>query len=252
MGKLVLLDARLFVGAADLSGHGSKIEIESEIEAKEITNWRSGGAKEVLGGLETVSIDAEGQWEAGDPGKIDDQAWADRRVLEAWTAGAESASDTGVGSVAYLTKALRSSIKLFAAVGDVAPWSAKATGTWPLVRGEFAHPSGVARTTDGNGTAVELGAVAAGQRLYGSLHVLSVAGTLIPEIDVIVQSDSAEAFNVTPETRLSFATATAPGGQVLRTDGTAHADTWYRVVWDITDNGGTGESFLFVAAIGIE
>jgi hypothetical protein len=249
MGILVLLDTRLFVGAADLSGHSNKVEIDDTIEDKEVTNFRSGGAKEVLGGLETVSINAEGQWEAGDPGKIDDQAWADRRVLEAWTAGAESASDTGVGSVAYLTKALRSSIKLFAAVGDVAPWSAKATGTWPLVRGEFAHPSGVARTTTGSGTALQLGAVAAGERLYASLHVLSVSGTLSPTFTATVQSDSAEAFNVTPATQLTFAAATAAGGQILRTDGSAIADDWWRVGWTIS---GTDPSFLFVAAFGIE
>jgi hypothetical protein len=249
MGILVLLDTRLFVGAADLSGHSNKLEIDDTIEDKEVTNFRSGGAKEVLGGLETVSINAEGQWEAGDPGKIDDQAWADRRVLGAWTAGAESASDTGVGSVAYLTKALRSSIQLLGAVGDVAPWSAKATGTWPLVRGQFNHPSGVARTVTGTGTAIQLGAMTAGQRLYGSLHVLSVAGTA-PTIDVVVQSDSAEAFNVTPETRLTFTQASAPEGQILRTAAAAHADDWYRASWTISAAG--GESFLFVAAFGIE
>src|SRR5690606_37604103 len=134
------------------------------------------------------------QWEAGDPGRIDDQAWADRRVLGPWTMAAESSSDTGPGGVAYLTKALRTRITLFGAVGDVAPWAANATGTWPLVRGLFAHPSGVARTTTGSGTALQLGAVAAGQRLYASLHVLSASGST-PSLTVEVESDDAEAFS---------------------------------------------------------
>lgn len=249
MAKLILLDTRIFAGAADLSGGSSKLELDDMIEEKDVTNFRSGGAKEVLGGIESVSISAEGQWEAGDPGLIDDQAWADRRVIGPWTMGATGASDTAAGSVAYLTRALRTNIKLLGAVGDVAPWSADAVGSWPLARGLFAHPSGVARTSTGAGTALELGAVAAGQRLYASLHVLSVSGTSTPTLSAIVESDSEEAFGASPETRLTFTDATEAGGQILRTNGDAHADTWYRVSWTIT---GTDPSFLFLAAFGIE
>jgi len=250
MAKQVLLDARLFVGAADLSGHGNKIEVTSEIEEKDVTNFRSGGAREVLGGLESVEINAEGQWEAGDPGKIDDQAWADRRVLGPWTMGAEGGSDLAAGGLAYLTKALRTSITLLGAVGDVAPWAANATGTWPLVRGLFAHPSGVARTSSGSGTALNVGEVGAGQRLYASLHVLSVAGTSTPALTAVVESDTEEAFGDDPTTRLTFDAVTEPGGQILRTDGSAIAGhDWWRISWTIT---GDDPSFLFVAAIGIE
>jgi len=250
MGKLVLLDARLFVGAADLSGHSNKIELSSDIEEKEVTNYRSGGAKEVLGGLESVSIAAGGQWEAGDPGKIDDQQWASRRVLDAWTMGATGASDTAAGSLAYLAKALRTSITLLGAVGDVAPWEANAVGTWPLVRGVFAHPSGVARASTGAGAALNVGEVDDGQRLYASLHVLSVAGTSTPTLTVVVESDTEEDFDDGPTTRLTFAAVTEPGGQILRTDGSAIAGhDWWRISWTIT---GDDPSFLFVAAIGIE
>jgi hypothetical protein len=169
-------------------------------------------------------------------------------VLDAWTVGATSASDTAAGNLGYLTKALRTSITLLGAVGDVAPWEANAAGTWPLVRGQFAHPSGVARSTTGSGTAINLGAVAAGERLYASLHVLSVSGTSTPTLTVTVQSDDAEGF-ADPTTQLTFDAATAVGGQILRTDGTAITDTWWRVGWTIT---GTDPSFLFAAAFGIE
>lgn len=249
MAKLILLDTRVLVGAADLSGQSNKLELTDEIEEKDVTHFRSGGAKEVLGGLETVSIGAEGQWEAGDPGKVDDQAWASRRVLDAWTMGATGASDTAAGSLAYIAKALRTSFAILGAVGNVAPWSANATGTWPLVRGAFAHPSGVARTASGTGTALNLGALGAGERLYASLHVLSVAGTT-PTIDVTVTSDSAELFNASPETRITFPQASEASGTILRTAAGAHLDDWYRAEWTISASG--GESFLFVVAIGIE
>lgn len=247
MAKRVLTDVRLFVGAADLSGQSNMLELTSEMEEKEVTNWRSGGAREVLGGLESVSISSEGQWEAGDPGLIDDQQWATRRVLHAWTMGASDASDTGTGALAWLTKALRTSITLFGSVGDVAPWNASATGSWPLVRGQFAHPSGTARTSDGDGAALELGAVGDRERAHASLHVLSASGT-DPELDVTVESAADQAFS-SPTTRLTFDTATEPDGQILRTNGDAITDTWWRVSWDVA---GTDPSFLFVAALGIE
>jgi hypothetical protein len=248
MGKLVLLDTRIFVGAADLSGQSNKLELDDSIEEKEVTNFRSGGAKELLGGLESVAISGEGQWEAGDPSRVDDQAWASRRVLDVWTMGAESGSDTGPGAVMYIAKALRTQIQILGAVGDVAPWTASAVGTWPLVRGVCAHPSGVPRTSTGSGTAIQVGAVAAGRRLYASLHVLSVAGTSDPTITVTVQSDDDEAF-AAPTTRLTFTAATAPGGQILRTDGSAITDDWWRIGWTIT---GDTPSFLFLTALGIE
>src|SRR5690554_6355386 len=235
MGKLVLLDVRTFVGAADLSGMQNKLELTSTIEDKDITNFRSGGARELLGGLETVEINAEGQWEAGDPGRIDDQAWADRRVLGPWTMGAEGGSDLAAGGLAYLTKALRTSITLLGAVGDVAPWAANASGTWPLVRDLFAHPSGVARTSSGSGTALNVGEVGAGLRLYASLHVLSVTVTTTPTIRSVVKSDSKQAFGDHPTTRLTFVANTEPGGHILRTDGSAIAGhDWWRISWTIT------------------
>ena len=73
-------------------------------------------------------------------------------------------------------------------------------------------------------------------------------GTSTPTITVEIESDSQEDFAGTPETRLSFDAATARGGQILRTDGTAHADTWYRPTWTVS---GTSPSFLFVVALGI-
>lgn len=247
MAKMVLLDSRLFVGGADLSGSGNKIEIAEESEAKPATNWRSGGAVELLGGLSQVDISAEGQWEVGTAGSVDDAFWAQRRTLDPWTASPSDGSDTSVGELMYLTRAVRLGSKMLGQVGDVAPWSATARGTWPLVRGVSAHQSGTARTSTGDGTAVQLGAVASGQHLYANLHVLSVSGTSTPTITVAVESDDAEAFSDATE-RGSFAAATAVGGEAIRLAG-PFTDTWWRVTWEIT---GTTPSFLFLVSFGIE
>jgi hypothetical protein len=246
MSKQVLFDVRLFAGGADLSGASNKVEITAEVEEKDATNYRSGGWKELLGGLADSTITGEGQWEAGDAGKVDDAAWAQLGGRGPWTV---APNDAAVGGLAYVTRALTSQYKLGDQVGNVAPWTGKAAGTWPVARGQIAHPPGTARTADGSGTAVELGAIEAGKRLYAAVHVLSVAGTAAPTLTVTVESAAADDTDFADATtRLTFTGATAAGGQILRTDGTAITDTLFRVAWTVS---GTTPSFLFAAALGI-
>ena len=244
----ILTDCRLFTGGCDLTGVNNKVELGAEVEEKDVTTFRADGTtdrlyKEVIGGIASSAISAEGFWEAGDPGKVDDALWAQQGGLTGWTIAPDTAD---VGDPAYLTKAMQGSYGLLGAVGDVAPWKAEASGSWPLVRGQIAHPPGTARTADGAGTAVQALAVPAGGFVYAALHVLSVAGTAAPTITVSVESDVDDTFG-SPATVLSFAAASAVGGQILRAPGPV-TDTWYRVAWTIT---GTAPSFLFVAAFGV-
>lgn len=244
MGKQVLLDCRLFAVGADLSGHSNKVEITAEVEDKDTTNYRSGGWKEVLGGLASSEIAGEGQWEAGDPSKVDDASWAALGGLGPYTV---CPNDSAVAALAYLTRGMRAEFTFGESVGEVAPWSGMVKSSWPVARGQIGHPPGTARTASGTGTALELGALAAGQRLYAALHVLSVAGTDAPTITGRIESDADAGFT-SPTTRLTFAAVTAAGGQILRTNGTAITDTHYRVAWEIS---GTAPSFLFAVSLGI-
>ena len=244
MSKTVLTNVRAFAAGVDLTGNSNKIELSSEVAAKETTNYGSEAWKEFVGGLASAEISGEGQWEAGDATKVDDAAWAQLGGVGPWSISANNSA--AVGSLAYFTSAMRADYKLLGELGEVAPWTSTAKSSWPLVRGQFAHPPGTARTATGTGTGLNLGAVAANKRLYASLHVLSVAGTT-PSITARVESDDNSGFT-TPTTRLTFNAATAVGGQILRTDGTAITDTWWRVAWTIS---GTTPSFLFAAALGI-
>lgn len=243
MSKFVLLNARLFAVGADLTGASNKIELTSEIEDKETTNYYSAGYKEVIGGLGSAEVTAEGQWEALDSTKVDNASWVQLGGVGPWTVCPDNAA---VGDLAYLTQCLRSSYALGGSVGDVAPWSGKGASAWPLVRGQMAHPAGTARTSTGTGTGVQLGAVTAGKRLYAALHVLSVSGTT-PSITARIESDDNSGFT-TPTTQLTFTAATAAGGEALRTTGSAITDTWWRIAWTIS---GTTPSFLFAASFGI-
>lgn len=251
---VVLLDARVFVSGADLSGNGNMISVEEEAEVKKITNWRSGGAEENTAGIHGCDLKASGQWEAGDPGKPDDVFWAMRRTLDPWSVAPRSDSDLAAGGLMYLVgKALRTKLMIGDAVGEVAPWEGEAKSSWPLVRGVCAHPSGVPRTATGTGTIIQLGAVPAGKRVYANLHVLSVSGTGSPTLTAKIQSAAAVGF-ASPTDRGSFAAATGTsttlgGGQAIRTDGSAITDQYWRLSWTIS---GTTPSFLFLASFGIE
>lgn len=248
MSKLVLLDARIYMGGADLSGDGNKIELDDEIEAKTVTNWRSAGAREVLGGLADSSLNAEGYFEAGTAGLPDDAFWAQRRETVPISVAPEGDGDTAAGGLMYLTKMLTIQRQVVGgSVGDVASWSAQARGNWPLARGVTAHPSMVPRIASGNGSSLNLGALAAGRHLYANLHVLSIAGTSTPSITVNVQSDDGTGFP-SATTRGSFAAKTAIGGESIRIAGPI-TDTWWRVNWTIT---GSSPSFLFLVTLGIE
>lgn len=243
MSKFVLLNARLFAVGADLTGASNKIELTSEIEDKETTNYYSAGYKEIIGGLGSAEVSAEGQWEAGDVTKVDNASWSQLGGVGPWTACPDNAA---VGDLAYITQCLTASYALGGSIGDVAPWSAKGSSAWPLVRGQIGHPAGTARTSTGTGTGVQLGAVAADKRLYAALHVLSVAGTT-PSITARIESDSDNTF-ASPTTQLTFTAATAAGGEALRTTGGAITDTWFRVAWTIS---GTTPSFMFATSFGI-
>lgn len=245
MPKTILTSVRCFAVGADLTGNTNKVEISAEVESKDSTNYGSNGWGEVMGGLASAELSAEGQWEAGDPAKVDDASWSQLGGIGPWSVSANNSA--AVGDLAYLVSALRSDYKLFDAVGEVAPWTGTAKSSWPVARGQFAHPPGTARTATGTGTGLELGAVAAGKRLYATLHVLSVAGTT-PSITARVESDDNSGFS-SATTRLTFDAATAVGGQILRTDGTAITDTWWRMAWTIS---GTTPSFLFAGALGIQ
>lgn len=245
MSKTILTNVRCFAVGLDLTGNSNKIELSSEVEEKEATNYASQGWKEILGGLASAEISGEGQWEAGDPSKVDDGSWAQFGGIGPWSMSANNSA--AVGNLAYFTRALRADYKAGGTVGDVAPWTSTAKSAWPLVRGQFAHPPGTARTATGTGTALSLGAVVAGQSLYAALHILSAAGAT-PSITARVESDDSSGFT-SATTRLTFGAATAVGGQILRTDGSAITDTWWRVAWTIS---GTTPSFLFAASLGIQ
>jgi hypothetical protein len=131
------------------------------------------------------------------------------------------------------------------AVGEMAAFRAAArSGDGAgLIGGTVIHNQ--TRTTSGNGTGFQLGAVGATQRVHGALHVLSAAGTT-PSLTVVVQSDTSGF--PSPTTQLSFAAKTAIGSEFLSAAGPITDDFW-RANFTIS---GTSPSFLFALILGIQ
>lgn len=244
MAKFVLTNVRLFTGTADLTTVNNKVEIKAEAEDKETTAFAATGDvwTEVLGGIKSVELNAEGQWEALDNTKVDDVSFGDLGAVTPWTICPATAA---VSSLAWLTGTLRTSYQLGGSVGDVAPWTADGKGSYPLVRGVIAHPPGTARTGNGSGTSIQLAAVPAGQSLYAALHVQSVSGTT-PSLTASIESDDDTGF-ASATTIGTFTAATGLTSQLLQIPGPI-TDDWFRAAWTIT---GTTPSFLFTISMGV-
>ena len=241
---LVLLDVRTYFAGADLTGWSNKVELHAEVEDKDMTNFASGGWKERRGGLFDLTANAEGFWQALDLSMPDDSFWANLGVSTVPLTMAPTTA--AVGDLAYLSRITHCSYKPGGAVGDLLAWSADWKGNWPLARGQILHPQGTARTTTGNGTAVQVGAVSATQRMYACLHVMSIAGTGTPTITVKVQSNVDNTFGA-PTDRITFTAATTLQGQASSVLG-AVTDTWWRAAWTIS---GSSPSFLFAVSAGV-
>lgn len=145
----------------------------------------------------------------------------------------------------FLARALKYSY-LGDETGKIAPftWQAKGQGH-PSVPGKMLGVG--SKTTTANGTARQLGAVSATQKLYAVQHVISVSGTN-PTLDTLITSDNAEGFS-SATTRITFAQQVAAGSEWATPVAGAIADDWWRAQWTI---GGTNSpTFDVVIVAGI-
>lgn len=244
MAKQILTNVRYFVGPADLTTQSNKVEWDDTMEEKDVTNFGSNGAKEIIAGIESLTIAAEFFYQAGDPGYADEEWWNARRIIEAHSLAPVG---TTVGSPGYLTQAVRLAGTLFGSIGDVAMAKLGAAGSWPMARGAVLTSPGAAIAANGNGASVTMDAVAATQRLYASLHVLSVSGTSSPTLAVTIESDDDSGFP-SATTQLTFTTTGAIGSEAIRGSTGAITDTFYRAKYVVS---GTNPSFLALVVLGI-
>jgi len=244
MAKQILSDQRVWLGGYNLSGVVNALAIENSVEARDAATLLD-STRGMLAGLKVAAASLEGYFDTS--GDIDQALFERVGLADApFSFGASGAVE---GDIAYSMQALQAEYSPGGSLGEVMEFSASAQPAPGdgLVRGTLMHDEAAARTATGNGNGRQLGAIAAGQKLYGALHVTAASGGT-PTLDVIVESDDNAGFT-SAVTRMTFAQQTAIGFEWAAPIAGPVTDDWWRLVYTI---GGAGPSFTFAAILAIQ
>lgn len=232
----VLTDACVYIGAYDYTGQSNTAQLNATGANLDKTTFRSGGWNEGAMGLKTVDFQVAGFWPPDASSAGFDQIGSANEVHTL-------ASSETEGEPCDMWQGVRYNPQLFGDVGVLAPYSVSSYGDDGLgvVRGALLKEMATVSATGATGTAVQLGAVAAGQYLYATFHVFTAATT----ITAVLESDNASNFP-TAATQITFGPYTTTGGRWgVRVAGPI-TDDWYR--FRITTITG---SFVIAGAAGI-
>lgn len=242
MAQHPLINATVWLSQFDISADHNQVRVMSSVESLDKTVF--GQTTRIHGaGLRTGEISGEGFLDYGTN--------AVEEVLSA-RIGLNNVPITVtpnglVNERAVFMQSLVANVSpIGGTIGEMHKFSFKAEpGQNPLIRGTLMAAKASRTSTGNSGTAQQLGAVTAPQRIYGVLHVFSASGSS-PTLDVTVQSDNAVGFP-SLATQITFAQATGVTSEFKSTAG-AITDDWWRVAWTI---GGSSPNFSFAVAIGI-
>jgi len=244
MSSLVLTDAKIWVNGFDLSGDMNAVALEEGVEARDATTFGA-GTRTRKGGIRGVRMSASGFFNANGTNGSDDvlpsKITTSPNSFDVVSIGPRGATE-GLEAYTFPAQALRygfgSEVDAMLAFSlEAEAKRVPTTGLRPsLARGLILLST--QKTTTGNGTAFNLGAVAAGQKLYVAVHVLAQSGG-VPTL--IVQSDSASNFP-SPTDQV---TLVAPSSDFRAVAG-AITDTWWRASWTFS---GTSFTAIVIAAI---
>lgn len=241
MATQILRDATIHLHDVAVHEIGSSVDLTLGLEPQDCTVWGS-QARKYAAGLFTADLSADGY---ADMTGYDGSLWTNYRARTAVVASVSA--DSADNSVAYTFEALNHELtSLSGAVGDMAAVSVGATtrNAYGAIRSNILLPS-AARTSTASGTARQLGAVSATQRVFSAVHVIAASGSS-PTLDITIRSDDASGFS-SPTTRVTHTQFTTTGSEFSSAAG-AITDDWWRVTATI---GGSSPSFTFIVIVGI-
>ncbi|MDD5533789.1 MAG: hypothetical protein PHC52_13420 [Syntrophales bacterium] len=241
---LVIKQFKVYVGGYDLSANHQRARVS--ITRKEVQAPSSGLlAMPRHAGFLDLSLDHSGWWEAG-TGKPDTVlagilGSADQNLTLALKTGA-------VGEPVYFTRTTALRYELGGRIGEMVGFSGGAFAQGDaIVRGYILKTGAI--TQDGNGTAYQLGAVAAGKYLYGAAHCFATTGSGDRALTLKIQSCAAENFSAGVSDRITFPDFTTSVGAQWATPVTGPiTDTWWRANWTSV---GLVENFTALVVMGI-
>lgn len=243
MAIQVYTNCKIFFGGYDLTSYTNNMSMELGTEMKDSTVFGS-SFRTNIAGFTNATANVDGFWDAAVEApdlKLFDTVGSTADVLTMCpTTGAD-------GEVAFGFQAVTPSYKIGMPLGEITNYNATFSGNnTQIVRGTVLKRGTV--TTSANGTAMNLGAISAGQYLYGAMHVVSLSGTSTPTLMLKIQSDDNEDFTSATD-RFSFAAATAIGAEWATPVAGAITDDWWRATWIIT---GTDPSMEIIVVMGIK
>jgi hypothetical protein len=226
VSTFVLTDCTTWVAGHDFTGDSNSLTVSLEADEQDSTTFGGGGYRSRKGGLKTLSADLECFYSAGS-GEIDPEVFS---TLGTANEVATFSPSGAVQAPCYMAQVGKFSTQMLGSIGEMAGQSLSMMGTDGLVgavRGQICKTKADVSSTGATGSAVNLGAGAAGKYLYLAFHVFS-AGTTI---SVKVESDTLEAFGSASDVASATITGvTAAGGTwMTRVDASAITDSWFRL-----------------------
>lgn len=240
MAPRVLTDCKLWLAQYDLSGDHNALGLDYAAELRDDTVFGD-DTRSRLGGLKTFAFNHQGLWNGGDD-EVDDVLFTNMGVADVLMSVApETGAEGEIGHFGWIEEG---EYAPGAQIGEILRFTVSGEATDRPVRGTImANVTGGA--SSGNGTARQLGAVGAAQKLYAGIHVLS-AGT--GTLDVTVESDDNSGMT-SSTTRITFSQFSAAGSEWATPVAGAITDDWWRV--DYTIAGGAPD-FDFIVLVGIQ
>lgn len=244
MAHEILTDSKIYLAHYNLSGDVCAINEELNQENPEHTNFSSGSFRNYLPGLRHFTFSLEGYADYAEDGQDDviNDNWGVSGIplLISPPGGAS-------GETARFGKIVQGEYTPGGTVGDALKFSL--TGeleSYEWVRGTVVSPASTSRTGTFNGSAFQLGAVGATQKLYAAIFVTAFNAT---SITLKIQSDDNSGFTSATD-RITFTAVTnlATRAQFATPVAGAITDDYWRIVASAF----TGTSASIAAVIGIQ
>jgi hypothetical protein len=240
MAIQIISDHKLFIDGFDRSGDFNRFNMQYTVDELDSTTIGD-TTKEFLAGLIDMKFDGEVFTSHG-TGEVETVSYANFNTADKIISLYPSST---AGTVGHAFESLELEMSPIMKIGDLARMTIRASNSGSAVIRVTDMEGLVTKTTTGDGTVRQLGAVSATQKLYSVLHVTSASAS--DSLTVTVKSDSIEGFS-SPTTQITHTAFTDEGAEIKTADG-AITDTWYRISWTIT---GTSPSFAFDVGVGIK
>ena len=217
--------ANILLDEFDFSGVTNSVELAISNNLADVTAFNDTDATFVEG-KPSFKCGVNGLWEPS-AGGYDAEMFTDltatSRALGIWP-------DTFVtGKRGYELSTIVAGYPIAVPVGNFIAANVNWQGDLPAVRAYMLHYAAALGST-ATGTAYNVGAPTATQTIYGVLRVMSVGGAGSNTLDVVIQSDTAEAF-ASPTARLTFTqVTTSVTFSIQSAAGALAGETWWRAV----------------------